>query len=69
MADFTISLKAARINAEMSQDEAARNIGVSGSALASWEQGRHVPSYENVVLLAKIYNCPVGFIRLSNSSQ
>ena len=69
MADFTISLKAARVNAEMSTAEVAQNTGFSESAIRSWETGRHKVAYENLLILAKEYRCPVALIRTPNSSQ
>lgn len=65
MAEFTISLKAARINAELSQGEAAAKVGVSESTLANWEQGRHKIAYENLKMLSDVYNVPISLFRTS----
>ncbi len=35
-----ISLRAARVNAGLSQEEMARRLGVTREAVASWETGR-----------------------------
>lgn len=37
---FTISLKAARVNAEMTQDEAAKYMGVARATIHNWENGK-----------------------------
>lgn len=50
-----ISLKAARINAQMKQVDAAKQIGVSRAALISWETGKTSPKIENVIKLCQLY--------------
>lgn len=37
---LTISLRAARVNAEMSQDEVAKEMGVSRATIHNWEVGK-----------------------------
>ena len=51
-----ISLKAARVNAEMTQLEAANAIGVSRDAMLAWENGKTSPKIERVVQLCHLYN-------------
>ena len=46
-----ISLKAARVNAGYTQEEAARLIGVTSDTLSNWERGL---SYPNVIHLRSI---------------
>jgi len=46
-----ISLKAARVNAGYTQEEAARLIGVTSDTLSNWERGL---SYPNVIHLRAI---------------
>lgn len=69
MADFTISLKAARVNAEITRAEAAAKIGVSEGSIINWETGRNKISFEDLTMLAKVYGCPIDLIRMPNSSQ
>lgn len=59
-----ISIKAARVNAELTQAEAAKKLGVSLSALASWERGSHKPTWRHVEAMAELYGWPVDGLRL-----
>lgn len=57
-----ISLKAARVNANLSQEEAARRIGVCKSTLQSYEKGQTVPAWDTVDEIARVYNFPASLI-------
>ena len=46
-----------RVLLGLTQDEAARRIGVHRVSLANWENGECKPSSENLVKLAKLYGC------------
>ena len=59
-----ISIKAARVNAELTQIEAARKLGVCLSALASWERGEHHPAWRHVEAMAALYGCSTEDFRL-----
>lgn len=48
---MTITLKAARINKGLSQEEAAKLIGISESTLINYEKGRRFP---DVPIIKKI---------------
>lgn len=50
---MAITLKAARVNANMTQAEAAQKIGVSEDMLRGWEQAK---SFPNVLQIKKIEN-------------
>lgn len=50
-----ISLKAARVNAGLSQKEAARLLNVSNKTLSNWENGDTFPSAEKIDVLCKLY--------------
>lgn len=51
-----ISLKAARVNANLSQKDAARELNVSNKTLTNWENGKSFPSAEKIDALCKLYN-------------
>ncbi len=57
--DKTLSLKALRVNARMTQEEAAEKIGVSPSTLMNWEQGKTFPDVRQIKLIEALYD--VGF--------
>lgn len=59
-----ITLRAARVNAGMSQSEAAYKLSVNISTVSSWENGKTVPSLENFRKLCRLYGWPEDGIKL-----
>ena len=51
-----ITLKAARVNAGLSQKEAAQMVGVAESTLRNWEAGRTFPNQPKIEKLCEVYN-------------
>ena len=64
-----ISLKAARVNAGLTQKEAAQEIGVDVSTILSWEKGKTSPKATHLEALCKLYHMPVDHIFLSEKSS
>ncbi|MDY3812148.1 helix-turn-helix transcriptional regulator [Eubacterium sp.] len=62
---FKISLKAARVNADMTQEEAAKLLNVDKSTIASWENGKTQPKYNQAIKLSEIYGFPYDYINFS----
>ena len=54
MAVFQISLAAARVNANMTQDDTAKAMKVSKTTVVNWEKGKVVRSLD---WLNRIMNC------------
>ena len=50
-----VTLKAARINANLTQDEAASLIGVSSRSISLWESGKTYPSVEKIPGIERAY--------------
>lgn len=50
-----ITLKAARVNANLSQQEAARRIGVAASTLRNWEAGKTFPNQPKIEKMCEVY--------------
>ena len=50
-----ITLKAARVNANLSQAEAAARIGVAVSTLKNWEAGKTFPKQPKIERLCEVY--------------
>ena len=63
-----ISLAAARVNARLSQREAAKMLGVDRTTLQKYEQGKTVPSWDTVKRIEKIYAYPLDYIFLPTPS-
>jgi len=59
-----ISLAAARVNAGLKQDEAAKLVGVTPKTLRGYEQGKVVIPSTTLRKAAKLYNIPSDNIRL-----
>ncbi len=66
--DFRISLAAARVNAKLTQKEAAETIGVSNATLIKWESGETVPTADRAEQLSKLYRCPLNRIDFCRKS-
>lgn len=52
---MAISLKAARINANLSQKDAAEKIGVSIDTVGKWERGQCVPNMRYISKIEQAY--------------
>lgn len=50
-----ISLKAARVNAGLTQKEAGKAMGVSSDVISNWERGITYPNVEQVKRIEKVY--------------
>ena len=50
-----ITLKAARVNANLSQVKAAAKIGVAVSTLKNWEAGKTFPNQPKIERLCEVY--------------
>ena len=54
-----ITLKAARVNAGLTQDEVAEKVKKSKNTIVSYEKGRSIPDIEMGKKLASLYGCSV----------
>ena len=50
-----ITLKAARINAQMSQKDAAKKLDVSVDTLLNWEKGKTFPNVPQIKKIEEAY--------------
>lgn len=57
-----ISLKAARVNANFTQQEVADKIQVSKHTLINWEKGRVKPKFAYLKILSELYNINIDCI-------
>lgn len=56
--ELKITLEAARVNAHLTQSEAAEKLGVSRSTIQSWESGRTSPSVIQADQISNVYRWP-----------
>ena len=58
MKDIQISLAAARVNANMTQEAAAEAMGVTRATIINWEKGKIVPGIPEIEKLSRLYKIP-----------
>lgn len=54
--EMKISIRAARVNAGLTQTEAAAKIHVSKATICSWERGNSSPTLRKLLPLCEAYN-------------
>jgi transcriptional regulator with XRE-family HTH domain len=54
-----LSLKAARVNCNLTQEEAAKKIGVTPKMLSDWENGKSFPNVKRLPAILSTYG--VGY--------
>lgn len=59
---MAITLKAARVNAGLTQKEAAKKLNISKGTLASYEMYRTIPSVDTAKKIADLYGLEVDGI-------
>lgn len=59
MAEIKISLKAARINAKMTQDEVARELHRTKQTIVNWESGATSIKFTDLQTLSELYHIPI----------
>ena len=59
---FKITLEAARVNAGLSQKEAAKMLGISNKTLCSWEYGKSFPNADKIPEICSLYAIPYDCI-------
>lgn len=69
MEAIQISLAAARVNAGLTQEEAAKALKVGKQTIVSWEKGRSEPKMSQSRELSKLYRMPLDFIFLPQKSN
>lgn len=64
MEQFKISLKAARVNKGLTQDEVAKTIKVNRGTLIRWENGKSYPDGLKLIELCRLYGISIDNIYL-----
>ncbi|MFP3154430.1 helix-turn-helix transcriptional regulator [Lachnospiraceae bacterium ZAX-1] len=63
-----ISLKAARVNAKLSQEQVAKALHVGKQTVVNWEKGYFEPRISQMRDLSELYNMPIDNIFLQKES-
>lgn len=58
MERLKMTLKAARVNASLSQEEASERIGVTRHTLGNWECGKTYPNALHIKRIEEVYGVP-----------
>lgn len=53
-----ITLKAARVNAGLSQGDAAKKLNIAVSTLRNWEAGKTFPTQPKIEAICDLYRIP-----------
>ena len=69
MADFQISLAAARVNAGLTQEEVAKALKVGKQTVGNWEKGTSEPKMSQSRQLSELYKMPLDYIFLPEKSN
>ena len=59
-----ISLKAARVNADMTQEMAAKALRKTKQTIVNWESGASSIKYNDLIRLSELYQMPVEFLKV-----
>lgn len=60
-----VTLAAARINANLTQAQAAKALGVGLSTLKNWEQGKTYPNQPAIEKICELYGMPYDYIKFA----
>ena len=62
MENFGQRLKELRKEFGLSQDELARQVGLTHTAIGLWEQNKRVPNLDAVISLAKFFKVSLDYL-------
>lgn len=68
MEHVRISLAAARVNANLTQEDVANAMNVSKNTIINWEKYKTSPSVAQGVKLCELYNLPGDMIDMCGTS-
>lgn len=58
-----ITLKAARVNKNLTQQEVADKLKVSKHTIINWEKGKTKVPFASLTVLCQLYNCNINNIK------
>lgn len=68
MAEYRISMKAARVNADLTQEELAKALNVSKQTIVSWESGKTSPTVQKAREFCDYCKAPYDAISFLHTS-
>ncbi len=67
--ELKISLASARVNAQLTQEDVAREMHVAKSTIVSWEKGKTAPTVTQADRLYALYNRPKDSINFGKCER
>lgn len=65
-----ITMRAARINVGLTQEEASKQLGISENTLRNWESGKSAPRASKIPDICRLYKCSIeNIIFFENNMQ
>jgi DNA-binding XRE family transcriptional regulator len=64
-----ISLKALRVNADLSQSDAAKAIGITKRTLQKWETSTTFPDARQILKICEVYGCTMSDIFFAEKAR
>ena len=64
-----ISMKAARVNAGLSQEDVAQKLHVGKQTVVNWEKGKTEPKINQARAISELYGMPLDYIFLPSQSN
>lgn len=65
MSELQLTLEAARVNAGLTQADAAERLGITRPTLRSWEKRKTFPNAIQIEKIEKVYGIEAAHIRFS----
>lgn len=59
---MAMTLKAARINLNLKQEDAAKMLGITQDTLSNWENGKTFPNVPQIKRIEELYGIPYSEI-------
>lgn len=64
-----VSLRAKRVDLELTLEEASKLIGISKYSLYNYEHYKNTPSVETALKIAQAYNVPIENLRFAQDDE
>jgi DNA-binding XRE family transcriptional regulator len=64
-----VSLRAKRVDLELTLEEAAKLIGISKYSLYNYEHFKNIPSVEVALKIAEVYDIPIENLRFAQNDE
>ena len=62
MSNFSKRLKELRLEEGLSQEQLAKRVGLTHTAIGLWELGKRVPNLDAVILLAEYFKVSLDYM-------